>query len=148
MEIKKYNDCIKETQPQDAVFAKLILAFISGGCIGLLAQVSKVFLMEYFMIEASLASSYVIACIIIITAITTGLGWYEKLAQYCGAGLFIPISGFSNALTSSALEGKSEGLIYGIGSKMFALAGSVLTYGIVSAALFALLRYLLFGGNI
>ena len=114
----------------------------------MLAQISKVLLMEYFMIEASLASSYVIACIIIITSITTGLGWYDKLAQYCGAGLFIPISGFSNALTSSALEGKSEGLIYGIGSRMFALAGSVLTYGIVSAALFAFIRYLLFGGNL
>ena len=69
MEIKKYNDYIKETQPQDNVFRKFILAFVSGGTIGLLAQISKVLLMEYFMIEASLASSYVIACIIIITSI-------------------------------------------------------------------------------
>ena len=88
----------------------------------------------------------VIVTIILITAITTGFGIYDKAAQYCGAGLFIPISGFANSLTSAAMEGKSEGPIYGIGSNMFKLAGSVLTYGIASAFFFGALRFILFGG--
>ena len=74
-------------------------------------------------------------------ALLTGLGVYDKIAKNAGAGLFVPITGFSNALTSSALECKHEGLIYGIGSNMFKLAGSVITYGIVSAILLSLITY-------
>ena len=76
-----------------------------------------------------------------MAAFTTGLGVYDKVAKHAGAGLFVPITGFSNALTSSALECKHEGLIYGIGSNMFKLAGSVITYGIVSAILLSLITY-------
>ena len=148
MEIKKWNEVLKRNHPPKKALKNSVMAFISGGLIGLVAQIGKVLLMEYFVIESTTASSYMIACIIIIASITTGLGWYKKIAQYCGAGLFIPITGFSNALTSAALEGKSEGFIYGIGSKMFSLAGSVLTYGIVSAAIFGLLRFILMGGSV
>jgi stage V sporulation protein AC len=86
--------------------------------------------------------------IIFITALLTGFGIFDKISQNTGAGSFIPISGFANALTSSALESKSEGLIYGIGSNMFKLAGSVITYGIVSAYILGILRYfvMLIGG--
>jgi hypothetical protein len=69
---------------------------------------------------------------------------FDKIAQKCGAGTFVPISGFANALTSSALECKSEGIIYGIGSNMFKLAGSVITYGIVSAYLLGIVRYVVY----
>ena len=148
MEQKRWNQIINETQPNTHALKNTVIAFISGGSIGLFAQILKVGIMEYFHVEATNASSYVIACIIILTSITTGLGWYEKLAQYCGAGLFIPISGVSKALTSEALEGKSEGFIYGIGARMFTLAGSVLTYGIVAAAIFGVIRYILFGGTL
>lgn len=146
MEIKNYTEVVQASQPPKKWLKNMIIAFISGGLIGLLAQLAKVFLMNVLMIEATLASSYVVTCVIMIASLTTGLGWYEKLAQYCGAGLFIPISGFANALTCAALEGKSEGFIYGIGSRIFSLAGSVITYGVVSAALFGMIRYILFGG--
>ena len=79
--------------------------------------------------------------IILIAAILTGLCVYDKLGQKFGAGMFIPITGFANALTSCALEGKTEGLIYGIGTNMFKLAGSVLTYGISTAYLLGIVRY-------
>ena len=84
--------------------------------------------------------------LMLIAALMSGLGRYDGLAQKCGAGMFIPICGFANSLVSSALEGKSEGLVYGIGSGMFRLAGTVLTYGVVSAVIFGAIRYLLFGG--
>ena len=86
--------------------------------------------------------------VMLIAALISGLGRYDGLAQKCGAGMCIPICGFANSLTSSALEGKSEGWIHGIGTGMFKLAGSVLTYGIVSAVIFASLRYIFFGGLI
>ena len=79
--------------------------------------------------------------IVFAAALLTGLGIYDKLAQICGAGLFIPISGFANSLTACAMEGRSEGPIYGIGSTMFKLAGSVLTYGIVAAYTLGIVRW-------
>ena len=96
--------------------------------------------------EEKSALSLVVVTIILATALATGFGVYDKLAQRCGAGLFIPISGFANALSAAALEGRSEGPIYGIGTNMFKLAGSVLTYGIASAFFFGALRFLMFGG--
>ena len=83
-----------------------------------------------------------IITIILITCILTGVGVYDKIAKYLGAGIFIPITGFANSMCSSALESKTEGLIFGIGSNMFKLAGSVITYGVVSAYLVSLVRYI------
>ena len=80
---------------------------------------------------------------ILITSILTILGVYKKLANIFKAGLFVPTSGFANSVTSSAIEGKDEGLIIGVGSKIFALAGAVITYGIVISTLFLLIYYVL-----
>ena len=80
---------------------------------------------------------------IFLGALLTGLGLFDKLVQIFGAGLFIPITGFSNAVCSEALEYKSEGPIYGIGANMFKLAGSVITYGVVTSITLTLL-YALF----
>ena len=113
---------------------------------GLIGQALVTFYTQVCSMDEKTALSMMVVTVIIVTALSTGLGVYDKLAQICGAGLFIPISGFANSLTSSALEGKSEGLIYGIGTNMFKLAGSVLTYGIVSAFFFGALRFLFFGG--
>ena len=88
-----------------------------------------------------LAGILTILFFIFMAALLTGMGIYDRLARYAGAGLFIPITGFSNSLSSSALECKREGLIYGIGSNMFKLAGSVITYGIVSAIVFSFITY-------
>lgn len=146
MNIKRIQNMASGHQPNAHKVRNLVIAFVSGGCVGLFAQIVKAFVMQLSGCDSDMAGSYAIVTVIILTSLFTGLGLYEKLAQHCGAGLFIPISGFSNALTSCALEGKSEGLIYGIGSRMFALAGSVITYGIVSAAVFGFLRFFLFGG--
>lgn len=80
---------------------------------------------------------------IFISALLTGLGLFDNLVQIFGAGLFVPITGFSNAVCSEALEYKSEGPIYGVGANMFKLAGSVLTYGIFTSIILSLI-YLLF----
>ena len=126
------------------------MAFIGGGVIALIGQgIFDVFVYG-FKIDDKTSLTLMLVTIIFISALLTGIGVFDKLGQHLGAGSFIPISGFSNALTSAALESKSEGLIFGIGSNMFKLAGSVITYGIVSAYILGILKYfvLLIGGMI
>ena len=123
-----------------------VIAFLSGGALAIAAQFVMMAYQTLLGVDEKTAISMTVVTVILITAILTGLGIYDKFAQVCGAGLFIPISGFANSLTACALEGKSEGLIYGIGSNMFKLAGSVLTYGIASAFVFWMIRFILFGG--
>ena len=81
------------------------------------------------------ADAYVIMAVTVmaIASLSTAIGVYDQLSRKCGAGMFVPISGFANSLTSSALEGKSEGWVMGIGCNMFKLAGTVITYGVVGA---------------
>lgn len=146
MNEKYLNEIAAKHVPTVNKKKNLLIAFFSGGMIGGLAEGLCSFYMNVMMIDKVQSMSFVIVTIILITSILTGIGIYDKFAQHCGAGLFIPITGFSNALTASALECKNEGFIYGIGSNMFKFAGSVLTYGIVSSFIFGGLRYILFGG--
>lgn len=119
-----------------------LIAFVSGGILAILSQLIFEILTFKIGIDEKAANSIVILLIIITTSFFTGIGVYDKVSHICGAGLFIPISGFANAMCSSAMEYKGEGLIYGIGSNMFKLTGSVITYGIVSAYIFASIQYL------
>ncbi len=73
------------------------------------------------------------ATVIFLAALLTGLGVFDHLAAFTGAGTAIPVTGFANSVTSAALEFKKEGLVLGIGSKMFSLAGSVILFGVVTA---------------
>ena len=128
---------------------RVILAFIGGAIIAFVGQLLYDLYFFVFNINEKDSLSLMLVSIIFISALLTGLGIFDKLGQIFGAGTFVPISGFSNSLTSAALESRAEGLIYGIGSNMFKLAGSVITYGIVSAYLFGLIRYfIMFLGGI
>ena len=80
--------------------------------------------------------------IISVTAILTGLGIFDKIGQKSGAGTLVPITGFANSMTSAALESKSEGIVLGILSNMFKLAGAVIVSGVVSAIFFGTIIYL------
>lgn len=128
-------------QPKQHKMRNAFMAFVFGGALAVIGQFAANFLVEQFQMKADESITIIVLCVIFITAICTGLGIYDKLAQWVGAGVFIPISGFANSLASEALESKSEGFIMGIGSNMFKLAGSVLTYGIVAAIVFSAIRY-------
>lgn len=146
MDKKHLQDTAKKHAPAQKKGKNAFIAFVCGGIVGAIGQGLLMLYMNLFSMDQKEAMPIVIVTVILVTALATGFGVYDKLAQICGAGLFIPISGFANSLTSAALEGKSEGLIYGIGTNMFKLAGSVLTYGIAAAFFFGALRYILFGG--
>ena len=116
---------------------------VFGGFIAILGQVIFDIYDWLLDIDNSKNMTLTLITVIFLSSLSTGLGIFDKLARVAGAGSFIPITGFSNALTSSAIEGRSEGPIYGIGSNMFKLAGSVLVYGIVAAFITNLIRYIL-----
>ncbi len=148
MNKQRFESLIKKTEDKKDKLKRALIAFASGGCVAIIGQLFFDLYNGLFNINDKDSITLMLVSIIFITALLTGIGVFDKIAQKCGAGTFIPISGFANALTSSALESKSEGLIYGIGSNMFKLAGSVITYGIVSAYILGILRYvvLVIGG--
>lgn len=145
---QRFKDIVKKTEDKKDKLGRALVAFFSGGIVAIIGQLFFDLYSRGFDINEKDSISLMLVTIIFITAVLTGFGLFDKIAQKTGAGTFIPISGFANALTSSALESKSEGLIYGIGSNMFKLAGSVITYGIVSAYILGILRYvvLVIGG--
>ena len=96
--------------------------------------------LKWGMQSASTATSI---CLIFIASLLTGLGVYDKIGKYAGAGSIVPITGFANSVVSPAMEFRREGLVMGVGAKMFTLAGPVLVYGIGSSVLVGLIVLLL-----
>lgn len=141
MNIEQYNQLADSIKPTVPYISNSIHAFISGGIIGISGQLILDFYINILSFEYNQAVSLMSITIVLIASLLTGLGVYDKLAKKAGAGLFIPITGFANAMTSCAMDAKTEGLIFGIGSQMFKLAGSVITYGIVSSSLLGVIRY-------
>ena len=139
---KEYEELVKSKVKKKNKFKNAVFAFIFGGLIAITAQALFDIYESLFEPDKSTNMTITLITVIFIASLTTGLGFFDKFASIAGAGSFIPITGFSNALTSSAIEGRSEGPIYGIGSNMFKLAGSVLVYGIVASFITNLLKYL------
>ena len=136
-----FTEIVKDNNSRSYI-KEYFLSFIGGGLVGLIGQLLIVFY-EYLNLENNIAIALASLTIVSIVSVLTILGLYNKIGQIFGAGLFVPISGFSNSMTSSSYEGKSEGLIYGIGSRIFSLAGSVISYGIFFSIFVVLIRYLL-----
>ncbi|MBR3841370.1 MAG: SpoVA/SpoVAEb family sporulation membrane protein [Erysipelotrichales bacterium] len=139
--MKDINTIIQEKKPKPKL-SNLIFAFIGGATVSVLGQFIMDMIVRYTDLSKSEAVTPMIIIIIALTCLLTGLGVYDKLATIFGAGLFIPITGFANSMCSSALESKHEGLVYGIGSNIFKLAGSVLVYGVVATYLVGVVRFI------
>ena len=119
-----------------------LLAFFSGGGMGLMAEGIIELFCYYLGISRVLSATYMILIFIFLASLFTALGFFDKLVTIFKCGLIIPITGFAHSITSSSLDYKREGPIYGIGSNMFKLAGSVILYGVASAFFFGLIRFL------
>ena len=120
----------------------VFIAFVVGGLIGLIGEVLICFYAS-FGISRNEASTLMRVSLIFVGSLCTALGFFDKLVTKFKCGLLIPITGFAHSMTSAALDYKKEGLIYGFGSNMFKLAGSVILYGVVSAWFFGMIRYVL-----
>ena len=147
MNVNEYNQLAEAKKPKTHKIINVINAFLYGGVIGMIAQGILDFYMKVFHYSQKEATPLMSITLVFIACLLTGLGIYDKLSQHAGAGTFIPVTGFANSMSSSALDSKTEGLVLGIGANMFKLGGTVITYGIVSASLLGVIRYVfsLFG---
>ncbi|WP_050636415.1 stage V sporulation protein AC [Candidatus Stoquefichus sp. SB1] len=143
MDRKEYDQLAEELKPNGHKVKNGFNAFLYGGVMGAIAQGVLEFFMNTMHVSEKDASPMMIITLVFVACLLTGLGLYDNIAKRAGAGTFIPITGFANSMTSSALDSKSEGLVMGIGSNMFKLGGTVITYGIVSASLLGVIRYVI-----
>lgn len=138
---KIYNQYVKENTPKKSWFINLCKAFMVGGLICTLGQV----LTSLYMaagIEKETATLYTTLSLIFLSVLFTGLNLYQKLANFAGAGTIVPITGFANSVAAPAIEFKEEGWVFGVGAKIFTIAGPVILYGIVTSWLLGLIYWL------
>ena len=135
------SNIIKKTEPKRKIYKNALQAFFIGGLICLIAQVLNTIYLYFFDQETS--RIFATLTMILIASIFTAFGIYDKLGQIAGAGTIIPITGFANSVTSSAMEYKSEGIVVGIINNMLKLAGSIIVTGIICAFVFGSIYYLL-----
>lgn len=141
---KNYQSYVKSRSPKSPLGRDLCLAFLVGGAICAIGQgIGE--LWGYAGLDKLDAASATSITLIFIGALLTGLNIYDNIAKYAGAGTIVPITGFANAIVSSALEFKSEGFILGMSAKMFTVAGPVLVFGISVSVIYGLILCL-FGG--
>jgi stage V sporulation protein AC len=145
MNKENYKKIIKKHKPKEDIFKNTIIAFISGGVMGIIGQGLIDFYSSILDISSKDASSLMIVTLVFIGVLLTGLGFFDKWVNYFKCGLIIPITGFAHSMMSATMEYKKEGLITGIGSNMFKLSGTVIAYGVISATIFGFIR-LLIGG--
>ncbi|WP_411953364.1 stage V sporulation protein AC [Alkalibacillus sp. S2W] len=136
-----YQQSIKPYQPKPKLVQNCIKAFVVGGLICVVGQGLTILYMGLFGFSAKEAGNPTITTLILIAAILTGFGVYDKLGQFAGAGSAVPVTGFANSIASAALEHKSEGLVLGVATNMFKLAGSVIVFGTVAAYIVGLIRF-------
>ena len=142
MEKTRYKELVKKHQPTETRSQNAFIAFVTGGIVGVIGQLLTEFYAGFFEISTKDASTFMLVTLIFLASLFTALGFFDKWVSKAKAGLLIPITGFAHSMTSSALDYKNEGPIYGVGSNVFKLAGSVIFYGVVSAWFFGLVRYL------
>ena len=141
---KKYNEYVKHKSPKSKNFPSLFYAFLVGGIICCIGQgIYDILAYFYPMLTDMQLTTYMQVILIFIATFLTGLGLYDNIGTFAGAGSIIPITGFANSIASPALEYKKEGLIFGLCVKMFTIAGPVIVMGIVGSTIVGLL-YLFF----
>ncbi len=139
---KLYNKYVNQMTPKHNPWVNLIKAFVIGGIICCIGQA---FLNLYKSqgAEKELAASYTTVSLVLLAVLFTGFNWYQKLAKHAGAGSIVPITGFANSVAAPAIEYKKEGQVFGIGCKIFTIAGPVILYGIFSSWVLGIIYWIL-----
>lgn len=137
-----YNDYVEEITPVHNFFASLFKAFITGGIICVIGQ----FIMNIAMnngLDDKQAGAWVSMILIFLSILLTGLNIFPKIAKFGGAGALVPITGFANSVAAPAIEFKKEGQVFGIGCKIFTIAGPVILYGVFSSWVIGVIYWIL-----
>ena len=148
MEDKKrneaYNKYVSAKIPKTRAWPTLFNSFWVGGVICLIGQgVNDLILLWFPYLSQQSAWAYTLIVLIFIAAFLTGIGVYDQIGKFAGGGSIVPITVFSNSITSPSIEFKSEGIIYGICVKMFTIAGPVIVFGVVSSMLVGFIYWII-----
>ena len=133
---------IKKHSPKSPLLKNSLLAFFFGGTVCVIGELLKMLYLS-FSVDDRTASVLVTLSLILIAALLTALGVFDKIAKLAGAGTLVPVTGFSNAVVSEALDSRSEGFILGVGSKIYPVAGPVILYGITSGAIYGVIYFII-----
>ena len=117
------------------------MAFIFGGSICVIGELIKLWLLS-LGVQSENAGGLTTIIMILIASVLTGIGVFDRIARHAGAGTLVPVTGFSNAVTSQAMDAKSEGIILGVGAKIFTVAGPVILFGITSGVVYGIIYFM------
>ncbi|MRX74290.1 stage V sporulation protein AC [Bacillus lacus] len=136
-----YKKNVKSYQPKPNYLLNCVKAFVIGGLICTIGQGLQNFYMHFFNFNQESAGNPTVATLILASALLTGFGVYDRIGQFAGAGSAVPVTGFANSMTSAALEHRSEGIVLGVATNMFKLAGNVIVFGTVAAYIVGMIRF-------
>ena len=128
--------------PKSPILKNCLRAFLTGGLICTLGQGLNTLYTKACGMEKADAGTLTACTLVLIAALLTGFGVFDRIAKFAGAGTLVPITGFANAVVSPAIDGKSEGLILGVGAKIFTVAGPVLLYGTLAGTVYGVIYWI------
>ena len=137
---KEYDELVKQVTPQNNLFLQMLKAFITGGIICTIGQ-GILEAAKGLGVDKEMAGTWCSLLLILLSVILTGLGLYQPIADFGGAGALVPITGFANSVCAPAIEFQTEGQVFGVGVKIFTIAGPVILYGIFTSWLLGLLYF-------
>lgn len=139
---REYGEMVKKASPPSALLSDCVRAFVSGGFICSIGQILRNFFLSkgFSADDAGLSVSLIL---IAAAVLLTGFGLFGKIGKFCGAGTVVPITGFANSVASPAIEFKKEGWVFGLGAKMFQVAGPVIVYGTITSVAVGAIYYII-----
>ena len=138
---EQYKAYVEKKTPKNNVYFNMIKAFITGGIICVIGQAILDFCKSQGLSE-EIAGSWTSLILVLLSVILTGFNIYPRIAQWGGAGALVPITGFANSVAAPAIEYQKEGQVFGIGCKIFTIAGPVILYGIVTSWLLGVIYWI------
>lgn len=140
---KDYEEYVKQITPTHNLWFQMLRAFITGGIICLIGQLLLNFASNNLGMDKEMAGSFCSLLLVFISVLLTGFNLYPSIVKFGGAGALVPITGFANSVAAPAVEFKKEGQVFGIGCKIFTIAGPVILYGIFTSWMLGLIYWLL-----
>ena len=140
---EEYTSLVQKTAPKSPIFKNCALAFVFGGGICVLGQL--LFDLYRFVTDYDEKNCYTLVTVtlIFLAALLTGIGVFDNIAKHAGAGTLVPVTGFANSVVSPAIDTKAEGLVLGVGAKIFTVAGPVILYGILSGTIYGVIYWIM-----
>ena len=138
---QQYAELVKEFSPYSPIWKDVLQAFWIGGLICTIGQ-AVMNGWQWMGLDQEQAGTATSISMVFLGALLTGLSLYDNIAKHAGAGTLVPITGFSNAVVSPAIEFQSEGFVLGVAAKMFTIAGPVIVYGVTASVIYGLLFWM------